>query len=555
MRRQFGGPQARPGRSPGPPSQPSAKRAKRTPAERRCVGPRPHPDPRLGDDAERPLRAEQQPVGRRAGARARAAAARPRRPAPGVIARTDSDDVVDVRRARGEVPAGARRDPAAERRELERLRVEAQREPVLGELLLEPRARSRRPGCGRRARRGRPRARGRARRGERDRAAVARARDRVDAADHARRRRRPGTHATRSASHHSRTRSTSRLVARRGRRSRAGAGRRRGSRARRRRRSGPARSARAVVGVGGAQLGQVGRRDRAAAAGQLDVLERDGRPRLRRAEAEVRAQARARPRASSAGAGLLVLEPPAPVLAAAPAAASGHRSARIRGYAGPRAARARNPRPRPVGARRTSAPAGARTPTSRRRQTTRRPTTRSPRCRTAARRPTTAWPRASAGYTTPATGLELELQPMRWCLRLVERATRSSSISVLCVVRDADGPLARGPARGLGRDAGPAAGRSARAARSRSARTRSRPSPASSRRSGPSRPSASRSRRSCACPTARRCSSGRPGCAEGAEVVRDPEHDAHAWWPAEIRRAGPTEADPALRRMARLLSA
>ena len=40
----------------------------------------------------------------------------------------------------GEVPARARGDPAAERRELEGLRVEAQRQPVLGELLLQARA-------------------------------------------------------------------------------------------------------------------------------------------------------------------------------------------------------------------------------------------------------------------------------------------------------------------------------------------------------------------------------------------------------------------------------
>ena len=70
----------------------------------------------------------------------------PRRPRP---ARGDRahrlDDVVDVGQARGEVPARARGHPPAERRELERLRVEAQREPVLGELRLEPRAAGPRP--------------------------------------------------------------------------------------------------------------------------------------------------------------------------------------------------------------------------------------------------------------------------------------------------------------------------------------------------------------------------------------------------------------------------
>jgi len=40
---------------------------------------------------------------------------------------------------------------------------------------------------------------------------------------------------------------------------------------------------------------------------------------------------------------------------------------------------------------------------------------------------------------------------------------------------------------------------------------------------------------------------------EGAEVERDAEHDAHAWWPAEPS-AWPDEADPVLRRLATLLA-
>jgi hypothetical protein len=84
------------------------------------------------------------------------------------------------------VAGGAGGDPAAERRALERLRVEAQRHPVLGELLLDPRPG--RPGLDARGARDRvdleyaveaPEV-------ERHRAVVARVRDRVDAADHAR---------------------------------------------------------------------------------------------------------------------------------------------------------------------------------------------------------------------------------------------------------------------------------------------------------------------------------------------------------------------------------
>jgi 8-oxo-dGTP diphosphatase len=40
--------------------------------------------------------------------------------------------------------------------------------------------------------------------------------------------------------------------------------------------------------------------------------------------------------------------------------------------------------------------------------------------------------------------------------------------------------------------------------------------------------------------------------APGAEAVRDDEHDAHAWWPAEVDR-WPAEADETVRRMAALL--
>ena len=39
---------------------------------------------------------------------------------------------------------------------------------------------------------------------------------------------------------------------------------------------------------------------------------------------------------------------------------------------------------------------------------------------------------------------------------------------------------------------------------------------------------------------------------DGAEVSRDHEHDAHAWWPADPA-AWPDEAHPELRRLAGLL--
>jgi ADP-ribose pyrophosphatase YjhB (NUDIX family) len=39
----------------------------------------------------------------------------------------------------------------------------------------------------------------------------------------------------------------------------------------------------------------------------------------------------------------------------------------------------------------------------------------------------------------------------------------------------------------------------------------------------------------------------------GAEVVADDEHDAHAWWPADVAE-WPDEADEPLRRMAQMLA-
>jgi 8-oxo-dGTP diphosphatase len=41
--------------------------------------------------------------------------------------------------------------------------------------------------------------------------------------------------------------------------------------------------------------------------------------------------------------------------------------------------------------------------------------------------------------------------------------------------------------------------------------------------------------------------------ARGAEVTRDHEHDAHAWWQADVSE-WPAEADEPLRRMATLLA-
>ena len=163
---------------------PSAKLAKRTLALARRVGPVLQAHPRLGDHAERALRADEEAVGRRAGARARQP---PRRDDTGGCHDAQRlDELVDVRVVRREVPAAAGRDPAAERAELERLRVVAQRESVRAELVLERRAEHARLHA-RGARRAvdleHPR---QLREVERDHAAVVAGDPRLDPADHAR---------------------------------------------------------------------------------------------------------------------------------------------------------------------------------------------------------------------------------------------------------------------------------------------------------------------------------------------------------------------------------
>ena len=130
------------------------ERAERDAARSAEPRPRLHPHPRLGDHAEDPLGAQQHPVRRRPRPAARQP---PRLPQARRRDRAHGlDEVVDVRQPRREVPARARGDPAAQRRQLERLREEAHRHPVLAELLLEPRPVGARPGCARRARRRRP---------------------------------------------------------------------------------------------------------------------------------------------------------------------------------------------------------------------------------------------------------------------------------------------------------------------------------------------------------------------------------------------------------------
>ena len=178
-----------------------------------------------------------------------------------------------------------------------------------------------------------------------------------------------------------------------------------------------------------------------------------------------------------------------------------------------------------------SRPTGATSTTRRRRRARRRPTPRSPRCATAARRATTAWPPASWPTRSTTAGSRLDLQPLRWALRLVE-GDASLSVAALCLTRDSRGPLAGRPARATwlsswaGRwalGAGGAVDVGESPVDTLDPRAREEWSVAPERVRG----------RGAGAPPARPGDVRRPGvAARGAEVTPDHEHDAYAWWPA-----------------------
>ena len=156
-----------------------------------------------------------------------------------------------------------------------------------------------------------------------------------------------------------------------------------------------------------------------------------------------------------------------------------------------------------------------------------------------------------AGFDASGESLALELQPTRWSLRLVDDA--SASLAVLCVTRATDGrwlagrrapwvaswagrwALGAGGAVEVGEDPVEALARELQEEWSVTPETLV--------------------VEALVClPNRLAMLIGQAWLAEGAEVVRDPEHDEHAWWPADPA-AWPAEADPALRHMAGLLSA
>ena len=137
-----------------------------------------------------------------------------------------------------------------------------------------------------------------------------------------------------------------------------------------------------------------------------------------------------------------------------------------------------------------------------------------------------------AGYAVADGGLVLELQPMRWALRLGDDA--AGALSVLCVIRDSDGRWLAGRraawlATWAGRWALGAGG---------SVEVGEDPAGALARELAEEwsvAPERLAVEALVALPGDMVFLVGQAWLAEGAEVSRDPEHDAHAWWP---RRPG-----------------
>jgi ADP-ribose pyrophosphatase YjhB (NUDIX family) len=148
-------------------------------------------------------------------------------------------------------------------------------------------------------------------------------------------------------------------------------------------------------------------------------------------------------------------------------------------------------------------------------------------------------------------GLAIELQPLRWALRLVA-GDASRSIAALCVTRSADGRWL------AGRRAPWVASWAGRWALGAGGAVDLGESPADTLvreldEEWSVAPERVRGEALISLPQQMVMFIGQAWIAEGAEVTPDEEHDEFAWWPREIDE-WPPEAGEALPRMARWLS-
>jgi 8-oxo-dGTP diphosphatase len=148
--------------------------------------------------------------------------------------------------------------------------------------------------------------------------------------------------------------------------------------------------------------------------------------------------------------------------------------------------------------------------------------------------------------------LRLELQPIRWALRLVD-AGDANSLTALCVVRSEDGRWLAGRRAGwlaswpnrwaLGAGGAVEVGEDPALTLSRELEEEWQLTPA-----------ALSVEALAALPSGLIALVGMATVARDAQPVADAEHDEFAWWPADVG-AWPAEADERLRRMALLLAA
>jgi 8-oxo-dGTP diphosphatase len=155
-----------------------------------------------------------------------------------------------------------------------------------------------------------------------------------------------------------------------------------------------------------------------------------------------------------------------------------------------------------------------------------------------------------AGYAVADGGLELELQPMRWALRLGDDA--AGALSVLCVVRDSDGRWL------AGRRAAWVATWAGRWALGAGGAVEVGEDPVQTlarelQEEWGVEPERLAVEALAVLPNRMAMLVGQAWLPEGAEVVRDHEHDEHAWWPADPA-AWPPEAEPALLRLGHVLA-